>query len=101
MTTCPMSNFIGNLCMPDPIKEISHLNQIRNFSEEASFYIAMYRQHPVKPVPDPALLLVLNKLWLKQKKRRVSKKERIDKLWLSKNPQCAVQRQGDEPDELD
>ena len=77
MTTCPMSNFIGNLCMPDPIKEISHLNQIRNFSEEASFYIAMYRQHPVKPVPDPALLLVLNKLWLKQKSAEYPRKSEL------------------------
>ena len=100
MMTCPTSKFIGNLCMPDSVETASVSKQILNFSEEASFFIAMYQQHPVKPVPDPALLMVLNKLWLEKKKRRVSMKDGVDKLWLSNKPHHAVQVDRDESDEL-
>lgn len=100
MITCPFSNFIGNHCMPDPVEPASLSRQIANFSEEASFFIAMYRHHSVKPVPDPALILVLNKQWLEKKKRRVCKKEGVVKLWLSKKPHHAVQAERDEFDEL-
>ena len=100
MITCPFSNFIGQRCMPDPVEPASLNRQIANFSEEASFFIAMYRHHPVKPVPDPALMLVLNKQWLEKKKRRVCKKEGVVKLWLSKKPHHAVQSDRDEFEEL-
>ena len=100
MITCPLSNFIGHHCMPDPVEPASLSRQISNFSEEASFFIAMYKQHSVKPVPDPTLILVLNKLWLEKKKRRVCKKEGVVKLWLSKKPYHAVQTDRDEFDGL-
>ena len=95
MITCPMSNFIGNRCMPDPAEPTSLSKQAHDFIEEASFFAAMYRQHPVKPVPDPALLLVLDKQWLEKKNRTVSKKDCADKLWLSKKPHGTAQPHGD------
>jgi len=91
-----MSNFIGNRCMPDPVEPTSLSRQAHDFAEEASFFAALYRQPQVKPVPDPTLLLVLNKQWLAKKNRTVSKKDCADKLWLSKKPHGAVQPQRDE-----
>ena len=86
--------------MSDSVEPASLSRQISNFAEEASFFFSVYQQRSVKPVPDPALLLVLNKLWLKKKNRRVCKKEGVVKLWLSKKPHHAVQTDRDEFDEL-
>lgn len=101
MITCPMSNFIGNHCMPDPVEQLPDAQLIGNFMEEASFFYGLFHKYTVRPVPDPGLMLVLNKSKLKQKKRRVSKKDGVDTLWLSKNPQRAVKPGQDDFDELD
>ena len=101
MNICPMSNFIGNHCMPDRLEQIPDAQRIGNFNEEASFFYGLFRQYTVRPVPDPGLMLVLNKSKLKQKKRRVSKKDGVDTLWLSKNPQGAAKRGQDDFDDLD
>ncbi len=99
MITCPMSNFIGNRCMPDPVEPPSLPRQAHDFAEEATFFAALYRQHPVRPVPDPTLLLVLNKQWLAKKNRTVSKKDAADKLGLGKKPHGNAQPEHDEPEE--
>lgn len=85
--------------MPDPVESPSLSRQVRDFSEEATFFAAMYRQHPVRPVPDPTLLLVLNKQWLAKKNRTVSKKDAADKLWLGKKPHDNAEAEHDEPEE--
>lgn len=76
--------------MPDPVKAESVVEKNQNFAEEASFFAALFKQHPVRPVPDPALILVLNKQWLERKKRKVTKKGKPEQLWLSK-------KTGDDP----
>ncbi len=87
MSSCPLSNFIGNRCMPDPVQPESFAAKNQKFAEEASFFASIFNHHPVRPVPDPALILVLNKLWLEKKKRKVTKKGKSEQLWLRKKPE--------------
>ncbi|USE38403.1 hypothetical protein [Endozoicomonas sp. SCSIO W0465] len=84
MSSCPISNFIGNRCMPDPVRAESEIAKNYNFAEEASFFAALFKHLPVRPVPDPALIMVLNKQWLERKKRKVTKKGKSEPLWLGK-----------------
>ena len=84
MSFCPISNFIGNRCMPDPVRAESIAVKNQNFAEEASFFAALFKHLTVRPVPDPGLIMVLNKQWLERKKRKVAKKGKSDQLWLGK-----------------
>lgn len=86
MNSCPLSNFIGNRCMPDPVQPESIAEKNQMFAEEASFFAAAFRNIPVRPMPDPGLMLILNKQWLERKKRTVTKKGKPEQLWLGKRP---------------
>ncbi len=70
--------------MPDPVRAESVAAKNQNFAEEASFFAALFKHLSVRPVPDPALIMVLNKQWLERKKRKVTKKGKSEQLWLSK-----------------
>ena len=87
MSSCPLSNYIGNRCMPDPVQAESLAAKNQKFAEEASFFAAVFKHLSVRPVPDPALILVLNKQWLERKKRKVTKKTKSEQLWLGKKPE--------------
>ncbi|WP_206680805.1 hypothetical protein [Endozoicomonas acroporae] len=84
MSSCPISNFIGNRCMPDPVRVESVGEKNQKFAEEVSFFTALFKNLTVRPVPDPGLMMVLNKQWLERKKRKVSKKGKSEQLWLGK-----------------
>lgn len=87
MSSCPLSNFIGNRCMSDPAYSESLAAKNQNFAEEASFFAAVFKHHSVKPVPDPALILLLNKQWLERKERKVTEKSKAEQLWFGKKPE--------------
>lgn len=70
--------------MPDPVKAESIAAKNQNFAEEASFFAALFKHLTVRPVPDPALVMVLDKQWRERKKRQVSKKGKSEQLWLGK-----------------
>ncbi len=86
MSSCPFSNLIGNRCMPEAPQVESLANKHHNFSEEASFFAALFKQFNVRPVPDPGMMQLLQKEWVKRQQRTVTKKEKSDKLWLGKKP---------------
>ena len=87
MSLCPLSNFIGNRCMLNPVQLESFSAQSQKFAEESSFFAALFKHLTARPVPDPALIMVLNKQWLERKKRKVTKKGKSEQLWLGKEPE--------------
>ena len=78
MSYCPISNFIGNRCMPDPVRAESISEKNQNFAEEASFFTALFKNLTVRPVPDPGLIMVLNKQWLERKKEKCPRKANLN-----------------------
>lgn len=89
MSSCPFSNLIGNRCMPDTPRVESLANKHHNFYEEASFFAALFKQFNVRPVPDPGMMQLLQKEWVKRKQRKVTKKEKSEKTGLGKKPRNA------------
>lgn len=55
--------------------------KIQKFAEEASFF---FKGRPLKPMPDQPLMLILYKSKLRRKKRKISKKGKLDKLFMRK-----------------
>ena len=84
MNFCPSINLIGNRCMATPAIQDSQLARSQKFAEEMTFAAALYRQFHVRHIPDTGLGMVLNRLWLRMKKRRVTKKEKSEQLWFGK-----------------
>lgn len=73
--------------MPDPVQPETFSAQNQKFAEESSFFAALFKHLTTRPVPDPALIIVLNKQWLERKKRKVAKKGKSEQLWLGKEPE--------------
>lgn len=84
MSVCPTSNLVANLCRLDPAtaqRQDTATEKSQKFAEEASFFYAFFKNHNLKPVPDPGLMMVLQKAWLDRKKRTIRKKEKTDPIW--------------------
>ncbi|WP_257282387.1 MULTISPECIES: hypothetical protein [unclassified Endozoicomonas] len=56
-------------------------DRIQKFAEEASFF---FKERPLRPMPDQPLLLILYKSKLRRKKRKVSKKDKLNKFYMRK-----------------
>lgn len=84
MTFNPVSNF-ANICR----SEFQQMNRtcktttekVIEFAEEITFF---FKNRNVKPMPDPRLLLVLQKDQTRRKKRKVSKLDGSERSWMFK-----------------
>ena len=56
----------------------------QKFAEEASFFFTFFKNRPLRPMPDQPLMLMLYKSKLRRKKRKVSKKDQLDNLYMRK-----------------
>ncbi|MGB1271792.1 MAG: hypothetical protein ACPG5T_06950 [Endozoicomonas sp.] len=97
MSYCSIPNLVANLCRLDPataLRQDTATDKSQKFAEEASFYYGFFKNHNLKPVPDPGLMMVLQKAWLERKKRTIRKKENTNRIWPER-------RQRDEPPRQD
>ncbi|MGB0360908.1 MAG: hypothetical protein ACPGEF_05835 [Endozoicomonas sp.] len=87
MDFCPSITLIGKIgkpCVATPVLQDSQLARSQKFAEEMTFSAALFHQFHVRQIPDAGLVIILNRLWLKMKKRRVTKKEKSEQLWFRK-----------------
>lgn len=84
MTLNPVSNFV-NFCrseFPGASRACKTASEkVMNFAEEITMF---FKNHRVKPMPDPRLMMVLQKDQTRRKKRTVSKLQEPERLWMSK-----------------
>ena len=72
----------------------------QEFAEESTFFLSLFKNRTVKPMPDEGLMLILQKDKTRRKERKISKKENPEKLYFtSKQPQDKSMEE-DEPQEL-
>ncbi|MGI9274548.1 MAG: hypothetical protein ACR2PT_06805 [Endozoicomonas sp.] len=50
-----------------------------NFAEEASFFLGLFKNRQVRPMPDQPLMMILQKARLRKKQRTVTKKDKTGK----------------------
>lgn len=48
----------------------------RMFAEESTFFLSLFKNRPIKPIPDPGLMIVLQRDKRRRKKRKISKKRK-------------------------
>ena len=84
MTLNPVSSFM-NFCrneFPEASRACKTASEkVMNFAEEMTMF---FKNHRVKPMPDPRLMLVLQKDQTRKKKRTVAKLEGSERLWIPK-----------------
>ncbi|WP_062264955.1 hypothetical protein [Endozoicomonas arenosclerae] len=68
----------------------------QKFAEEASFFFTFFKNRPLRPMPDQPLMLMLYKSKLRRKKRKVSKKDKLDNLYMRKRRNEEQENQPDE-----
>ena len=103
MTWSPISQ-IMNLCRYEPnmpsTSETSAV-QKQSFFEELSFLLAPFKNWHIRPVPDPALMLVLYKDRTRRKKRKVSKKGKPENLYFNRKQHKDPLPDEEDPDDDD
>ena len=53
-----------------------------NFAEEASFFLGLFKNRQVRPMPDQPLMMILQKAKLRKKNRTVTKKDKTGKSYF-------------------
>ncbi|KEQ18992.1 hypothetical protein GZ78_02825 [Endozoicomonas numazuensis] len=67
----------------------------QKFAEEASFFFTFFKNRLLRPMPDQPLMLMLYKSKLRRKQRKVSKKDKLDNLYMRKRKSEAQENQSD------
>ena len=84
MTLNPVSSFM-NFCrseFPEASRACKTASErVMNFAEEMTMF---FKNHRVKPMPDPRLMLILQKDQTRKKLRTVSKLNGPERLWMTK-----------------
>lgn len=86
MTCTPLSQMM-NLCQYEPRQASTNetmAEKSQKFAEESTFFLALFKNRTIKPMPDVGLMMVLQKDKTRRKKRKVNKKEKPEKLYFSR-----------------
>ena len=94
---CTSFSQMMNLCRYEPTAARSSetvAEKSQKFAEESTFFLSLFKNRTVKPMPDVGLMLVLQKDKTRKKKRKVNKKEKPENLYFTRK-----QREEDPMDE--
>ena len=68
---------------PDkPGEKETALSKAAKFAEESTFFFTFFKNRSVKQLPDQPTLMQIYKSKLKRKKRKVTKKSKLDNLYM-------------------
>ncbi len=85
---CPSLGQIMSFCRLEPSEVTTPetaAEKNQKFAEEATFFISLFQKvRTIRRMPDPELMLVLEKDQTRRKKRKVSKKEKPEKLYFNR-----------------
>ena len=76
-----------NICRYEPTAARTSettAEKTQKFAEESTFFLSLFKNRTVKPMPDAGLMMVLQKAKTRQKKRKVNKKGKPDNLYFTR-----------------